>query len=185
MATRYTILNTTECHHEPTSQFEMGFAVRATSYKVAGKHNDYVVVRAHGHFYDDDSDMFLTCRGLLFKSDKTLRLEEASEGTMSSFCRNEQIWFNSEMMRALQGQHSFFDSCGEMAINALEITLKRLDGVEHVKWGLFPSDTPTTYEFLDATDHNAFHQMLEKEHLATKVTCGGIAITCGNYEQFM
>jgi hypothetical protein len=141
----------------------MGFAVRATSYKVAGKHNDYVVVRAHGHFYDDDSNMFLTCRGLLFKSDKTLRLEEASEGTMSLFCRNEQIWFNSEMMRALQGQHIFFDSCGEMAINALEITLKRLDGVEHVKWGLFPSDTPTTYEFLDATDRNAFHQMLEKD----------------------
>jgi hypothetical protein len=63
---------------------------------------------------------------------------------MSSFSRNDQVWFDSEMTIALQGEHLFFDYCGNMAMDALEVTLKRLDGVDHVKWGLFTSDAPTT-----------------------------------------
>jgi hypothetical protein len=200
MASRYTKLSSVECSRHPSSAYNMGFAVRATSYRVTSGYRDYRVVRAHGHFYDEDGELFLTCRGLLYrgcggaderpqrKAGGTLRIAEASAGTIHCFSGcDQQFWFDGANERidteGVWRRDAFFNSCGLAAIEALETTLWRLDGVAHVEWGVRPTDV---FEPLDATDLNAYEQSLEPEHPGRDEAplCGGVPITCGNYYKF-
>ena len=193
MIPRYSRIDSTKCVHTPVTAFDFGYSIRATSYTVCNnKHTgDYRVVRVQGHFYDDDGDLFLTCRGLLFASDGGLRIAEASAGTMHCYVGGDkQFWFDGVKGGGLD-DHPFFMGCGRAALEALERTLGRLDDVKHVQWGMFGMLYPSApdYEPLDATDLNAYEQELEADHPTAgegegQVTCGGTPITCGNYSRF-
>lgn len=175
MPGRYVELNSIEYVRSPPSSFEMACSVRGTTYRVAGQL--YRVVRANGHFYDDDTDLFLTCRGLLF--DDVLRITEARAGTLHCYSHGDASFH----FTGKDDMADFFADCGATAIDALESTLLRIDGVRRVEWGVLLGDL---FDPLDATDFNAFHQVLEADHPppSASPTSGGHLINCGNYSSF-
>ena len=137
---RYIKECSTECSRTSRAPWDMGYECIATKYFARGN-KTYRVVRIHAHCYDEDTDMFVNCRGLFQVDDGILRITEVSGGALFCYATDDVAFKTREDLNS-------------DVIAIIEKTLLKLDGVLLVSWTIDPKDADN----LDATELNAYCQ---------------------------